>query len=747
MRRRHSRAGALSRLAALATLTTLVLGSWLAVATSAQAHAVLLRSSPGAQTELLAAPGAIDLWFTEPLEERFSTFEVLGSDGRTIPLDGIRVDPADAHHLSGLPRAIAPGLYTVVYRTLSQDDGHEWSGSFAFTILNADGTRPAGAAFEANLGGTTSAATIAGRWFVFVGLAVPLGGALVAWLASRGREPALGRAARRTTVGLGLAALPLLAAGGLRQLMGQLEAIDATVLEVLGETRFGTFWLWRQLAALTIALALGLTLLAQHRGRDRAEHVLLALAAAAAAGGLVATAVVSHAAAAPGSGWALPIDAAHLWIAAAWVGGLLALTGLFVRLRTARASIRAAAVLEVVGPFSIFAAAAIYALAVTGVLRSLGEVSTAGALTGTGYGRWLLVKLALLAPLLGVALANRRALAGARDSAEARLEAAARLRRRLPLEAGLAVGVLAVVAVLGQVPTARDPEAASARAAMAPYNRIETADDLSVHLQVSPAAVGENELRVHAYHPDGSDLGTVDRVLLTFAIGGGGGEQVDAEAQGDGVFTARGSFLSLAQTWDVQVDVRRPGLDDTRLEFAVPVTAGTAGTAEGGRFDSIAPQLPVNTVWALVAMAGGVALLLRARPPAPNEAALRIGGAALVLIAIWLVVSAERHLDGVAFASNPVPADAASMARGEALYMDHCTACHGPDGAGDGPAAAALDPPPADMRAHVPFHPEGETYAFISEGFPGTAMPAWKDQLTEDQRWDLVNFLRGTFND
>ena len=61
---------------------------------------------------------------------------------------------------------------------------------------------------------------------------------------------------------------------------------------------------------------------------------------------------------------------------------------------------------------------------------------------------------------------------------------------------------------------------------------------------------------------------------------------------------------------------------------------------------------------------------------------------------------------------------------------------------GDGPGAIGLTPPPADLRVHVPLHPAGQTYLFITNGFPGTAMPAWKEQLSEQQRWDLVNYLK-----
>jgi mono/diheme cytochrome c family protein len=42
-------------------------------------------------------------------------------------------------------------------------------------------------------------------------------------------------------------------------------------------------------------------------------------------------------------------------------------------------------------------------------------------------------------------------------------------------------------------------------------------------------------------------------------------------------------------------------------------------------------------------------------------------------------------------------ADAASLALGEALFVERCATCHGTDAKGDGPAAAALKVPPANL--------------------------------------------------
>ena len=88
-----------------------------------------------------------------------------------------------------------------------------------------------------------------------------------------------------------------------------------------------------------------------------------------------------------------------------------------------------------------------------------------------------------------------------------------------------------------------------------------------------------------------------------------------------------------------------------------------------------------------------------------------------------------------------IPYQAASIAEGHALFARHCAVCHGPRGGGDGPAAATLHPRPPDLRAHhVLLHTAGDLFWWITHGKP--PMPAFGDQLSPDQRWSLVNYLR-----
>lgn len=90
--------------------------------------------------------------------------------------------------------------------------------------------------------------------------------------------------------------------------------------------------------------------------------------------------------------------------------------------------------------------------------------------------------------------------------------------------------------------------------------------------------------------------------------------------------------------------------------------------------------------------------------------------------------------------TNPLGADAASA--GAEVFRTNCEMCHGPQGHGDGPAGASLEPKPGNL-AEVQTR-AGDDYLFwrIHDGKPGTSMVAWKGILSDEQIWQAVAFLR-----
>jgi mono/diheme cytochrome c family protein len=95
---------------------------------------------------------------------------------------------------------------------------------------------------------------------------------------------------------------------------------------------------------------------------------------------------------------------------------------------------------------------------------------------------------------------------------------------------------------------------------------------------------------------------------------------------------------------------------------------------------------------------------------------------------------------------RPAPS-AESIAAGETLYFRECSVCHGETGRGDGPLGLTLRPPPAVLTAHVPLHSDDELYGFIAKGFPNTAMRAFEQDLTAEEIWNLVNYLRDRYGE
>jgi len=91
---------------------------------------------------------------------------------------------------------------------------------------------------------------------------------------------------------------------------------------------------------------------------------------------------------------------------------------------------------------------------------------------------------------------------------------------------------------------------------------------------------------------------------------------------------------------------------------------------------------------------------------------------------------------------NPVPSNANTIALGQKLYTANCFTCHGENGKGDGPGAAALEKKPADLGACIKANNEtdGSLFWKISEG--RSPMVSWKASLSETQRWELVNSIK-----
>ena len=103
--------------------------------------------------------------------------------------------------------------------------------------------------------------------------------------------------------------------------------------------------------------------------------------------------------------------------------------------------------------------------------------------------------------------------------------------------------------------------------------------------------------------------------------------------------------------------------------------------------------------------------------------------------------------------TNPFVDDQEAVEAGEVIYKANCAACHGAEGAGDGPAAEALDPKPSNLADVHMMEELSDGYLFwrVSEGGAfepfNSGMPAWKQILSEDEHWQVISFIRALGED
>jgi len=90
---------------------------------------------------------------------------------------------------------------------------------------------------------------------------------------------------------------------------------------------------------------------------------------------------------------------------------------------------------------------------------------------------------------------------------------------------------------------------------------------------------------------------------------------------------------------------------------------------------------------------------------------------------------------------SPVAGNPSVLAEAKTLYTANCGPCHGDKGKGDGVAAAGLNPKPADHTSDaVQRQTDGAIFWKLSEG--RAPMPAYKKVFTDQQRWELVAYIR-----
>lgn len=713
----------------VAALVLVVAGALLALSQpgAIEAHAALRSSDPGANAFLQRAPVRVTLTFTEPIDGRSSTIQVLDALGQVVEAGPALVSGVTMS--VELPQ-VGPGIYNVLWGNVSRIDGHAIKGSFPFTVLNPDGSVPDITNTVTGLTTSTDQAPradgIAVRALSLLGLAMVVAGAVISLL---WKEAPTG--IRRGLVFVVYGGTAMLAVATVLNLFTIREAYTGVpITELVFETQSGGYWLTRMGLVLLIGV---INTFAGGAPRRTAGALMGAVAVY-----LWAFTATSHAAAVPGSGWARGIDFLHGMAALTWVGAVL---GIAVAARLGRREDR----WRILVPrFSLTASSMVFVLLATGLLGAFVEVDTFAKLADTRYGVTLLVKLGLMAPLLAVAAYNAK-------WGKTRLAAAlpgepARFRYFATAEVALGLAVFVAASALTQTTAARaitvDPDRKA-------FDQQSTFDGLQVRLGIDPNQTGLNTYRVELSDASGSPV-TADRVRLTFryqedqAIGA---STLTLARSGENVYLGQGPFMTLEGRWRVEVEVRRADVDDVVGFFDVrPAGLPVAGITSSGTWAKPTPGLSWNQFGGLVFVMIGLGFALFRTPirgGMGKEAGWVANGVTMsgFGFGLLLLFAVHAHEPDASLPTNPVFPDANSIVAGRTLYEQNCLSCHGRTGVP--PQGLDLNPYPLDLSVHVPQHPDGQLYNFIANGVPGTAMVAWKDSgLSEEQMWHLVNYLR-----
>jgi copper transport protein len=750
-----------SRLPDLARRTLLVVvlaGLVLATSTRpAWAHALLEKSTPATGGQL-DSPGQIIATFSEAVEPQFSELQVLDANRK-------RVDAGDSQGALGDPKSLVvsvpklpDGTYMVAWRNLSAVDGHVVRGVFP-VVVGAGGIELP--TMDAPVF-VPSPQDVVARWIGYAAALLLAGSLIFRRLSARpalriAPVQGLPEAFDRWFAGMGLGAgLTLVLATLVLMVSQAANAADLPFWQGLGEpfvrllgTRLGQLWELRLACGLLLAGA------CWRLHGSLQEWIGLAVSLTL----LMAISLGSHAAAIPSGTWLVVLlDWLHQVAAAAWVGGLAAFV---LVLRLARRGVDGASstsfVSTLVPRFSTLAMVCVAVLALTGLFQSWLQVKAPQALA-TLYGGALVVKVLLILPMLALGAMNlaiyRPGLARAvatrgRGFTGSAPELVRRLHVAVITEAALAIAVLLATSVLTSSEPARESYARKPN----PIALSGSAEDVNVRLDVTPGRPGPNEIVAHL---DGNVQAPndVQRVTLRFTNLDDelGTSNLVLPARADGSYGAVSSNITVDGNWQLEVLVRRRGLVDARTAFRTPINSSDIAS-QPPSLDAIPTpfSVPPRQLISMVLMATGLALTFwisrthdvrrreRATLYAASFAVAMIGGVLYARASITPALPQDlRNL------KNPFPPDTASIARGKEVYEQNCVTCHGPNGRGDGPLAASLRPRPADFRVHMAAgHTDGELFTWLSKGVPGTAMPSFEGQISENDRWHVVNYIRG----
>lgn len=588
-------------LRALALLGSLLTALLLASAAPASAHAALRGSDPADGAVLKSSPGSVTLTFTESVGLLDDSFRVYDPTNHRVTTGGPGHGPggADTARIT-FPKRLGTGTFTVAWRVVSADS-HPVSGALTFSVGEPSATTAAVPAGPVEDPATGSLYDI-GRYVAYLAVALLLGG--IAFLAlCRPPDPGPLRGPIRTAWWTLLAAtlFLFLLRSPYEEGTSPAAAFDLSALGGTATGRPGLVLLAR-VALLAVTAGLYAVLVRRRTDRFRPSSRPFLITTGILAVALALTwATAEHASAGIQVPLAITSSVLHLLAMSLWLGGLTALLTLLRR--TDAGSLPAA----VVTRFSRVAFASVTVLVVTGVYQSWRGLGSWQALTGTAYGRLLLVKIAAVVLLLAAASQSRRwtaRLAGAPVTAavtardrvpqtvgappEATPPAAPEpdpapdhrgLRRSVLAEVAVGVAVLVVTTILtGTLPGRAAAEAAdqgtggvtaggipAAAVAMVPFDVGTPNGHGKVQITLDPGRVGANSVQAVVFGPD-DGISAVPELRLSFTLAAQKIGPLPAALTDRGGYWATDAVnLPIPGEWTMNLTVRVSDLDQVTV--------------------------------------------------------------------------------------------------------------------------------------------------------------------------------------
>src|SRR5918912_568005 len=393
----------------------------------AYAHAFTIRSDPSPSQSVPSPPTKVDVYFSEPIDLRYSTIKVLDPGGK-------QVDVKDEHNIGGdtaslsvtLPSSgLKDGVYTVSTKVLSATDGHVVDNAFVFGIGQT--AIPSGQHSNSQFGSQSQLyiPNAIARFPAYVGQVLVVGAAFasiwiwrpfsqVRWLNDT-LTPVRKRIDKSLII-LVVIGSAILVVSDFGIIYVQASDLGTGINEAIG-TKFGSVWLMRTIESfILLGVSLGIYFKRVRKSIKPAFSIspskgevasLLVIGLAI----LATTTLIGHGAT---SGQLLPIaiDFVHNLAASLWIGGIIYLALIVApKLKSAdtlEENVKASTLSIIIPRFSTIPVTILGVIVVTGPFLLYFIENNLDVTLASLYGKWLIIKLSLAAIMIAIGGYNQR---------------------------------------------------------------------------------------------------------------------------------------------------------------------------------------------------------------------------------------------------------------------------------------------------------------------------------------------------